>query len=353
MPYYSSLKGRAYADRTSERLLALRRQLRKEIPPKTVRDSLLLASWNIRDFDSNKFGHGARLPESFFYIAEIISSFDLVAVQEVNEDLKALKRLMRILGPAWDYIATDITAGKSGNRERMAFVYDTRKVTFQHIAGEVVLPTSRTIDGERQFARTPFLVSFQSGWFAFNLCTVHLYYGADSGEKLQRRIAEIDRIAQFLAQRTKKQTRNFILLGDFNIVSPEHRTMTALLKHGFQVPPPLRDKPTNMFGTRHYDQIAFMGRKDDLQLGDSKNNADAFNFYKSVFRPKDAGIYYEFMDPQKRDFDNDGNPQDAAGKKDYFRKIWRTFQMSDHLPLWVQLKIDFSDRYLQGLRHVS
>jgi len=28
---------------------------------------------------------------------------------------------------------------------------------------------------------------------------------------------------------------------------------------------------------------------------------------------------------------------------------WRTFQMSDHLPLWVELKIDFSNEYLNYL----
>ena len=30
-----------------------------------------------------------------------------------------------------------------------------------------------------------------------------------------------------------------------------------------------------------------------------------------------------------------------------FTGSWRTFQMSDHLPLWVELKIDFSDQYLK------
>jgi hypothetical protein len=44
----------------------------------------------------------------------------------------------------------------------------------------------------------PFLVRFQSGWFKFNLCTVHLYYGDASGEGYERRVAEIDAIAKFL-----------------------------------------------------------------------------------------------------------------------------------------------------------
>jgi hypothetical protein len=30
-----------------------------------------------------------------------------------------------------------------------------------------------------------------------------------------------------------------------------------------------------------------------------------------------------------------------------FTGSWRTFQMSDHLPLWVELKINFSDQYLK------
>jgi hypothetical protein len=29
-------------------------------------------------------------------------------------------------------------------------------------------------------------------------------------------------------------------------------------------------------------------------------------------------------------------------------KMWRTFQMSDHLPMWVEIKIDYSTEYLKG-----
>jgi hypothetical protein len=69
----------------------------------------------------------------------MISCFDLVALQEVNRDLSALETLMGILGREWDYIATDTTEGSGGNDERMAFVYNTEKVWFRKIAGEVVL----------------------------------------------------------------------------------------------------------------------------------------------------------------------------------------------------------------------
>ena len=140
MPIYASLENepRAIRRRTAARLTQLREQLTAEIPPRTVEDTLLLATWNLREFDSPKYGE--RTAESFFYIAEIISRFDLVAVQEVRADLRALDRLKAILGPWWKSIATDVTEGTAGNGERMAFLYDTRKVAFACVAGEIVLP---------------------------------------------------------------------------------------------------------------------------------------------------------------------------------------------------------------------
>ena len=81
MPGYTALSGYIDSDRkrTSDNLLRLRKDLRARLPVRTNHSTLLLATWNLRDFDSNKFGHGPRLPESIHYIAEILSAFDLVA----------------------------------------------------------------------------------------------------------------------------------------------------------------------------------------------------------------------------------------------------------------------------------
>ncbi len=350
MPFYFPIRwnfNAAERQRTAARLLALRRQIRGEIPPRTADDTLLLATWNIRDFDSNKFGHGPRLKESFFYIAEIIAAFDLVAVQEVNEDLSALKTVMRILGPDWDYIATDKAEGSAGNQERMVFVYDTRKVRFRKIAGEVVLSQARLLAGERQFARTPYLVAFQSGWFVFMICTVHIYYGDDSGAKMARRIEEINAITRLLSQRADDEAANYILLGDFNIVSPEHQTMQALKKHGFIIPEDLSRLPSNVSQDKHYDQIAFKAREGQVQFG---GHAGVFNLYKSVLRAEDQDVYVGHMqEAGKLELDDEGRPRDNAGNTDYYLNTWRTFQMSDHLPMWIELKIDFSEQYLRDL----
>src|SRR5436190_20670516 len=83
---YNSLSGRSrVARRTATRLLALRAKLDAEIPARTIGSNVLLATWNLREFDSPAYG--MRPDECLFYIAEIISRFDIVAIQEVREDL--------------------------------------------------------------------------------------------------------------------------------------------------------------------------------------------------------------------------------------------------------------------------
>ena len=190
--------------RVIEKLIVLRKQLDRDIPEKTAEHSLLLATWNIREFGAN------RRTESLYYIAEIISRFDLIALQEVAADKKGLENVMSILGKNWEYIATDSTEGSEGGWECMAFLYDTHKVSFKNLAGEIVLEKKKLID-DMQFARTPFCVSFQAGWFKFNLTTVHIIYG--SGESKPRRLKEIDALAKFLTYIVGKNDIRRVHLG--------------------------------------------------------------------------------------------------------------------------------------------
>jgi endonuclease/exonuclease/phosphatase family metal-dependent hydrolase len=335
--------------------------------------SLLLATWNIRDFDSNKFKYGPRRPETFYYLAEMIACFDLVAIQEVNRDLRPLETLMKILGREWDYIATDTTEGPGGNEERMAFVYNTEKVWFRKIPGEVVLPEGQLvvspkkvkppkdqpqaepteIEVKQQFARSPFLVAFQSGWFRFSLCTVHIYYGAASGAALKRRIAEIERLVQFFARRQDEvskqekdrfgQVENYILLGDFNVVSPEHKTMAALKSEGFTVPPAIDGRKVRGEGGHFYDQIAVRVKDERFRIV----GGGMIDMFADVFRDNagDRKIYAAHIpkkDPEKNERFRAKTPQEL------YRK-WRTWQMSDHSPLWIEIETDFADSYLQDI----
>jgi endonuclease/exonuclease/phosphatase family metal-dependent hydrolase len=352
MPMYWQLKNRPTAERqrSIDQISALRKAIAKSIPRRTASDTLLLATWNVRDFDSNKFGHGPRLGESFHYIAEMVSAFDLVAMQEVNEDMRPFEKLMDLLGPAWRYIATDVTDGPSGNGERMVFLFDSNKVQFKHIAGEITLPKTALVGGEDQMARTPFLVRFQSGWFKFYLCTVHLYYGDTSGPLYERRVKEIDAIAGVIEKRAKEDGQNYILLGDMNVVSPTDATMKALKKHNLVLPADLTlgealpPWVTNMNMDKSYDQIAFYVRKGELELGPSTPHAGVFNYYDSVFGKALCETYYPLGKK------NGQWPDTEAARPKYYLEQWRTWQMSDHLPLWVELKIDFTDSYLKRIR---
>lgn len=345
--------------RTIERLLELRSAIQNEVPNRTLNETLLLATWNIRDFD--KPAYGKRLDESFYYIAEIISHFDLVAIQEVYKDLTGLNRVMTILGPAWSFIFSDETMGTQGNDERLAFVYDSRKVEFGGLAGELVLPPVVDDEGNwhpvSQLYRSPLIVGFRSGWCSFMLATVHILWGDATADSPQR-VKEIREVAQFLKNRTEDETawaRNLILLGDFNIFGNDDETFRQILNSGFTVPETLLDFRTNAKRTRHYDQIAFRTRPDRLE-GTGKSGV--FDYYKTVYRNTidDRDLYSPYMQsyitesnmnkpPSKRS--KEYNDRTDAGKTAYYVNYWRTHQMSDHLPMWVELRIDYSDEYLQ------
>ena len=345
MPMYSKIKRNkdlTERNRIIDRLLVLRSQLDRQIPQKTATDTLLLATWNIRNFGDN------RRQESLHYVAEIISRFDLVAIQEVMNNKAGLEKVVELLGPNWDYIVTDSTEGTAGGGERMAFVYDKGKVRFNKMAGKIVLPDSKLIDigkGEKwQFARTPFTVAFQAGWFRFVLTTVHVYYGKSKAED-ERRVQEIDSIAAFLKARAKKEDENYVLLGDFNIFKHSDATMKALEKHGFYIPQAIREHPTDLGKTMFYDQIAFKLKIEQNMtvFAEGKQHAGTFDFTESVYTPADLDIYREYFEEKY-----------TKGKTEkeittYYMSSWRTFEMSDHLPLWIELKIDFSNQYLKNI----
>jgi Endonuclease/Exonuclease/phosphatase family len=308
----------------------------KPIPARNLRNNLLIATWNIREFDSGK--GGKRLDESIYYMAEIIDCFDLVAVQEVREDLFALERLLGALGKHWEYICTDVTLGTRGNGERMAFLYDSRKVSFGGLAGELVIPGDLTAV---QFCRTPFITSWKAGWAKFALCTVHIFYGDDKADNPER-VKEIEQLAKLLGKRTRKHTvdrggekfevkgENIILLGDFNIFGRGDVTMQKLIEDGvFSIPEALQSVPgSNVDKKKHYDQIACGAYKFRFE---PTAHAGVFDFYDYVFRDEDAPRF-----------------EALRGKTSY--KQWRTHQMSDHLVMWQEFKIDFADAYLVELK---
>ena len=462
MPFYTWLRPRSHDEvdtlkmkrRAAQKIKNLRAALEAHIdgahlpentqPPSDTSRIVRIATWNIREFDSSSYGY--RSQEAKAYIAEILSCFDLIALQEIRRDLDALDDVKRLLGPNWTYIATDVTEGASGNKERMAFLFNRDKVWFRDVAGEltlpkgqkvtdpsgdrfmveggaqldlpgghviasptglktdthasgqtkveedveiplpvgakvvlppgssirfaknarvpitdddgivieatttptlpeaaeIVLPPNSLVGGPQQFARTPFVASFQTGWLKINLATVHIYYGTGASG-IERRKEEIRRLTALLANRAESDSDSdadsyFIALGDFNIVGPEHETMDALRTNDFIIPEPLKTVPgSNVKQDKFYDQIA-------LWTGESSRRktytrilpyrAGVFDFFDVVYRKDEEDTYRPFM----------RKPGSNEFYSSYAR--WRTHQMSDHLPMWVELHIDFTQASL-------
>lgn len=345
MTYYAGIKkitDPGMRKRTVEGLKRLRAALTAHLPGRTANDTLLLATWNIREFDSGKYGY--RSEESYYYIAEIISRFDLVAIQEVRDGLYPIQRLQQLLGDWWDFLVTDVTLGTSGNSERMAYLFDRRKVRFTGLAAELVLPKERNATEEPvQMARSPYIAGFKAGWAYLTLATVHIYYGKSIAVD-PRRLAEITQFSKTLAKHAGKLSSapqyaagadpvpdNLIMLGDFNIFNRKDVTMEAITQAGFIVPEELQEVPgSNVSKNKHYDQIAYYKRLARLK---PTGNAGIFDFFEYVYRELDEGEY----------------DQERLLKPGRSFKDWRTYRMSDHLPMWIEFNTDDSDAYLDSL----
>ncbi len=216
--------------RTAEGITQLHEYLDTVLPDKSDRRRLLIATWNIRNL-----GRSKRSDEPLHYIAEIISHFDIVAIQEVQDDPEHYNRILELLGQGWESIESDFNEGAKGNRERLAFLYDSRKITPKGLIGELVI-----IDEEKaveQPARSPYFVGFTFEETNILFCNVHIYYY----DEFEDRLNEIDAIVNQLALKAE-QGRDFppnlILLGDVQggSVGGQGQILETIEDAGFVLP---------------------------------------------------------------------------------------------------------------------
>ena len=312
---------------TAEGLKVLRKRIEKSnVPASQLDSSILLATWNIREF-----GKGKRSAKAIHYIAEILSYFDLIAIQELRANVGDLRRVMDNLGPDWRVVFSDVTLGSRGNEERIAYLYDRRAVTFTGLAAEaVVAPVETKQNGKKvtipavQFWRTPYIASFRAGSFDFVLIAVHVLWGKVS----QDRVVELGLIADWVEERrTSKfaEDKDIILLGDFNIPKRGDKYYNAITKHGLHVPKSLVQlaQGSNLGGDAYYDQIFYHAQETSKAIDDESG-------------PLRGGNVDFYAKDHKKLF------PDLT-----FDKF--TYQLSDHLPLWVELKTDTADEELDQI----
>mgnify|MGYP000067761093 CR=1 FL=1 len=107
----------------AQELAALRQnRALREIPGRSSK-TLLAATWNLTNF-----GVQVRSDNDLALMAEIISWFDLVAIQEVADSLDQLRQLLTHLPASYRIILSDT----GGNDERAGFIYHSRKLKHVH-----------------------------------------------------------------------------------------------------------------------------------------------------------------------------------------------------------------------------
>lgn len=303
-----------------EKQAFLTNKAHRNIPQKSP-NTLLVATWNLTNF-----GIQDRSNTDIALMAEVVGWFDLIAIQEVADDLTDLRKLIDFL-PDYKVILSDI----GGNDERAGFLYHSKKLERLELAAEVAVPPSdhryirmKGASGSfKGFDRNPYAVAFRAGQLEFIAVSVHLYFGSHSYYDEDRRALEAYALARWADKRKKtpeSYSNNVLLLGDFNLskMNSKSNVYRALSSKGLKLPKySTQLMGSNLKGDMHYDQVAFhAGKMKNFFTG----NSGVFDFDRAPFF--------------KSAWDENLSKEDNQ----YFRQALK-FHISDHRPLWSEFNI--------------
>jgi hypothetical protein len=297
-----------------------------KIPSSKLDETINVAIWNIREF-----GKSERTEAAIHYIAEILGQFDLISIVELRDNLNDLGRVIPILGPSWEIIYSDWMDDSGGNRERTAFLYDRRAVTFNGLAAEVDAPRKK--DGTEylnslSFWRAPYMCSFRSGNFDFIVIASHARWGKGT----DGRKAELAMLAEWIGKRfadKNVEDHDLVVMGDFNIPKIGDELFEALTSKGLQIPDTLRN-------LRNGDQVI-----GGSNLGETARYDQILHLPTMTARFSNKGGTLNFL---KGEGDIKGLFPDANYDLEQF-----SFQISDHFPIWVQVNVDIEDQHLDQI----
>ena len=302
----------------AEGLLALKTRIEAaKIPPSKLDETLNIAVWNIREFGKKK-----RLDASLHYIAEILGQFDLIALVELRDHLDDLGCVMDYLGDSWKVIFSDWTDDSGGNGERTAFLFDRRSVIHNGLAAEIDAPrvkVGKEWVTQQSFWRAPYLCSFRAGNFDFLSIAMHARWG-DSEAARQ---GELQLLSDWIKRRIDSEAvedHDLLVMGDFNTPTLKDEMFKALTSCGLKIPRPLVNLTigdrviggANLGKDARYDQILHMPTVPE-------------NFTNA------GGVLDFHID--------DAHIKELYPGKNFTRDKF-TYQMSDHMPVWIQIKTD-------------
>lgn len=298
-------------------LLVLKERIEQaKIPASKIDETANIATWNVREF-----GKKPRTKAALYYIAEIMSQFDLIGLVELRDDVSDLKRVLDILGPEWRAVYSDAILDAGGNRERIAYLFDRRAVIFNGLAAEAQPPRKKKGTdylADISWWRSPYLASFRSGNFDFVCLTTHIRWGNSEDERL----TEISSLAKWVYDKTQEKNledHDLLIMGDFNIPSERSDLFKAITAYGLQVPDKLLKSTfgSNLEKNKRYDQILHL----PIYPENFCNAGGVLDFYQGDHRK---------LFPR-------------------LTKAAFTYQLSDHLPLWIQVNTDNDTQQLEQL----
>ena len=266
-----------------------------------------IASWNVLNL-----GDKTSVQER----ADIISQFDIVALQEVESliGLEALRAAVSNLTQVpWKAVVSE-KVGQGQAAERYAFLYRTDRVQ-EAVGIEGCYPEVSSTD----FARDPFFATFIAGNFDFTLITVHITWGCCSAE----RTAEVMRLADVwnYVQERDPFEDDILLMGDFNRDKPTHSAFNAL----------------RTLGATH-----LITGSDVFTTYSTKPDQVGASWYDNIWMDP-AYTSYEYTGVSGVDYTYTRYYQGAEFPHLEVRK-----KISDHCPVWAEFRTDLDDDDASG-----
>ncbi|MBI4427515.1 MAG: endonuclease/exonuclease/phosphatase family protein [Ignavibacteriales bacterium] len=264
-----------------------------QVPPRSAAN-LLLCSWNIKWFKDT----GRDLEK----LARVIANFDICGIIELQSDivLEALAaELEKQTGEKWTYIQSDHT-GHSAYIEQFAFIWRDSKVRIA--SGHV----GNISDFQDTFRHEPYIASFRAGNFDFRFLLLHTRWTTEP--QRAKEVEEIAKRFQFFQGLTKE--KDLILAGDFNY------------SHGSGKMQPIKGLP-------NIRNLIPLGTKTTF-----KSTSEGFaSWYDHIFIDSEA----------TKEATGKGNAYDLSEGLGYTSSLDARKEISDHLPVWAEFRIDGED----------
>ncbi len=352
--------------------------------PERRAGSVVLGSFNIRKLGAVKNKSGG----AWDFLANICAPFDLLAVQEVQDDLSGLRALKARLGDKYGMVVSDVTGnlpGSKGSPERLAFLFRWDIVERTELASDITydrdavvgalidhwqafahaFATAPVKNGRKTpklphfltFIRQPHCASFRIGKgpnaYEFLAVNAHLLFGEEPSERFDEFKALVGwLINRARTAKTRMYHRNIVAFGDWNLdfdapatdrakIDTHLKSLNkATLKEAkdvawfnfpFLTAHPVRGQArTNARLSETYDHIAFVAWDDWAPLHDrngeaGKTGPDGYDY--GVFRFVDLFA----VALHGATFEKLGKPERAALIEKF------EHDLSDHMPIWVRL----------------